>query len=167
MYQKDCAYVRARPAPNKYRQRGGFKDFCKELNPSYDVPGRTTISKYVSIACDQLKTDLIKTISSQPGVSLTTDHWRSLATEGYITVTGNFIDEDLKFNKCVLATRKTTEKHSGVNIYTDLMNVCREFAINAENITSLLTENASNMVSCAAVLPNNITHVMFPITLHM
>ena len=109
MYQKDCAYVRARLAPNKYRQRGGFKDFCKELKPSYDVPRKNTISRYVSIACDQLKTDLIKTISSQPGVFLTTDHWTSLATEGYIT--GHFIDDDLKFNKCVLATRKTTEKH--------------------------------------------------------
>ena len=138
---------------------GWFKDFCMELNPSYDVPGRTTISKYVSIACDQLKTDLIKTISSQPGVSLTTDHWTSLAMEGYITVTGHFIDKDWKFNNCVLATRKTTEKHSVVNIQTDLMNVCREFAINAENLTSLVTDNASNMVSCATLFPNNITHV--------
>ena len=138
---------------------GGFKDFCQELNPSYDVPGRTTIAKYVSLSYDQLKAELIKTISSQPGVSLTTDHWTSLATEGYITVTGHFIDADWKFNNCVLATRKTTEKHSGVNIHTDLMNVCREFAINAENITSLVSDNASNMVSCAALLPNNITHV--------
>ena len=39
------------------------------------------------------------------------------------------------------------------------MNVCREFAINAENLTSLVTDNASNMVSCATLLPNNITHV--------
>ena len=137
---------------------GGF-NFCKELNPSYDVPGRTTISNYVSLAYDQLKTDLIKTISSQPGVSLTTDHWTSIDTEGYITVTGHFIDEVWKFNNCVLAARKTTEKHSVVNIHTDLKNVCREFPINAANFTSLVTDNASNMVSCATLLPNNITHV--------
>ena len=92
---------------------GGFKEFCKKLNPSYDVQGRTTIAKYVSLSYDQLNAELIKTISSQPGVSLTTDHWTSLATEGYITVTGHFIDEDWKFNNCILATRKTTEKHSG------------------------------------------------------
>ena len=56
---------------------GDFQDFCKELNPSYDVPCRTTVSNYVSIANDNTKSELIKTISSQPGVSLTTDHWTS------------------------------------------------------------------------------------------
>lgn len=138
---------------------GGFKDFCKELNPSYEVPCRTTIAKYVSLSYDLMKSDLVKIMSSQPGISLTTDHWTSLATEGYITVTGHFIDENWNYNNCVLATRKTTEKHTGENIRADLKSVCQEFAIKDQNITSLVSDNASNMVSCASLLPDNITHV--------
>ncbi|KAH3699410.1 hypothetical protein DPMN_074365 [Dreissena polymorpha] len=44
----------------------GFIDFCREL---------------------------LKVLSMQTGVALTSDHWTSLATEGYITVTCHFIDE--------------------------------------------------------------------------
>ncbi|MEW8547555.1 MAG: hAT transposon family protein [Candidatus Thiodiazotropha sp.] len=138
---------------------GGFKDFCNELNPSYDVPGKTTITNYLTLSYDQMKSDLVKSISSQPGVSLTTDHWTSVATEGYITVTGHFVDENWNFQNYVLATRKTTERHTGENIYADLQSVCREYAIKDENITCLVSDNASNMVSCAALLPDNITHV--------
>lgn len=38
----------------------GFKEFCNELNPSYSVPSKQTISKYVTISYDQMKTDLIR-----------------------------------------------------------------------------------------------------------
>ena len=138
---------------------GGFKDFCHELNPSYEVPCKTTVGNYVTLCYDQMKSDLVQSISSQPGVSLTTDHWTSLATEGYITVTCHFVDKDWTFQNYVLATRKTTERHTGDNIYADIRSVCREFAIQDENITSLVSDNASNMVSCAALLPDSITHV--------
>ena len=46
--------------PIRFDKGSGFKDFFKELIPSYDVPGRTTIAKYVSLSYDQLKADLIK-----------------------------------------------------------------------------------------------------------
>jgi hypothetical protein len=74
-------------------EREGFKAFCKELNPAYDVPCATTISKYVSKLYETEKTDLVNLIKKQKGVALTSDHWTSLATEGYITVTGHFIDD--------------------------------------------------------------------------
>ena len=99
---------------------GGFKAFCKEMNPSYDVPCKITVGKY------QMKSDLVQSISCQPGVILTTDHWTCLATEGYITVTSHFIDEDWNFNNHVLATRKTTERRTGENI----------FAVFVENLPS-------------------------------
>ena len=105
----------------------GFKAFCYELNPSYDVPCKTTVGKYLTLSYDQMKSDLIQSISCQPGVSLTTDHWTSLATEGYITVTSHYIDEEWNFNNYVLATRKTTERHTGENIFADIKSICREF----------------------------------------
>ena len=139
----------------------GFKEFCNELNPSYSVPSKQTISKYVTISYDQMKTDLIRCIAAQTGISLTCDHWTSLATEGYITVTGHFIDDNWRFQNCVLATRKTTEREGEniANIATDIKTVCAEFGIKAPMVTSLVTDNASNMVSCAALLPDSFTHI--------
>ena len=59
----------------------GFKVFCKELNPSFDVPCKNKVGKYLTLSFDQMKSDLIQSISCQPGVILTTDHWTCLATE--------------------------------------------------------------------------------------
>lgn len=137
----------------------GFKTFCHELNPSYNVPSKQTISKYVSISYDKMKADLIQCIAAQTGISLTCDHWTSLATEGFLTVTGHFIDQNWEFQNCVLATRKTTERHTGENIASDIMNICSEFGIKASLVASLVTDNASNMVSCASHLPESFTHV--------
>ena len=71
----------------------GFIDFCRELNPSYDVPGPSTVSTYFTKMYTSEKSELLNVLSMQTGVALTSDHWTSLATEGYITVTCHFIDE--------------------------------------------------------------------------
>ena len=108
---------------------GGFKAFCNLVQERNDVPRKPTIWKYLTLLYDQMKPDLILSISCQPGVSLTTNHWTSLATEGYITVTSHFIDEDWNFNNYVLATRKTTERHTGQKFFADIKSICRESAI--------------------------------------
>ena len=50
------------------------------------------------------------------------------------------------------------EKHTGENIYANLKSVSQENAIKDQNISALVTDNASNMVSCASLLPDNVTH---------
>ena len=39
-----------------------------------------------------------------------------------------------------------------------VQSICREFAIKDGSITSLVSNNALNMISCAALLPDNITY---------
>lgn len=73
----------------------GFKAFCRELNPNYDVPTATTISNYVTKVYDTERDKLIEILKEQVGIALTSDHWTSLATEGYITVTAHFIDKGM------------------------------------------------------------------------
>ncbi len=126
----------------------GFKAFCNELNPGYKVPGKTTISKYVSISYDEMKEDLLSTLKDQIGIAITCDHWTSCAVEGYLTVTGHFADENFTYHNRVLATRKTTERHTGINISQDLKSILTEFGVEKERVTALVSDNASNMVAC-------------------
>ena len=70
--------------------------------------------------------------------------------QAFITVTSHFITPDWKLNSYVLATRMTEERHTGSNIATEVESILREF--NVANVTSLVTDNASNMVIAAKEL---------------
>lgn len=73
----------------------GFKAFCHELNPAYQVPCASTVSNHITKLYKSEKSQLTEVLKKQTGVALTSDHWTSLATEGYITVTGHYIDQGM------------------------------------------------------------------------
>ena len=127
----------------------GFKHFVHALNPQYRVPCRKTVSKYLDVIYEEEKSKLIEKIGGQ-SVSVTSDLWTSNAMQAYITVTSHFITPDWKLNSYVLATRMTEERHTGSNIATEVESILREF--NVANVTSLVTDNASNMVIAAKEL---------------
>ncbi|XP_041369563.1 E3 SUMO-protein ligase ZBED1-like [Gigantopelta aegis] len=134
--------------PMSIVERVGFKTFCNTLNPAFKVPGKTTIAKYISISYDEMKEELVRLLNKQIGVALTCDHWTSCGVEGYLTVTAHFVDDEFYYHNCVLATRQTTERHTGMNIAQDLKAVISEFGIEKEGVTALVSDNASNMVAC-------------------
>ncbi|XP_041366567.1 E3 SUMO-protein ligase ZBED1-like [Gigantopelta aegis] len=95
-----------------------------------------------------MKEELVRLLNKQIGVALTCDHWTSCAVEGYVTVTAHFVDDEFYYHNCVLETRQTTERHTGMNIAQDLKVVISEFGIEKEGVTALVSDNASNMVAC-------------------
>ena len=126
----------------------GFKEFCNELNPQYIVPTRTTVSNYVSLQYTEEVTNVKELLKSQAAVAFTSDHWTSLATEGYITMTAHFIDKDWNFQNSVLATRKVTDRHTGENTAHEIRAIASEFGLTDNQVAGIVTDNASNMVSC-------------------
>lgn len=59
----------------------GFRQFVKSLNPDYQIPCRTTVTKYLNKIYEEVKLPVIDEMKGSV-VSLTTDIWTSLATEG-------------------------------------------------------------------------------------
>lgn len=121
----------------------GFRNFCHAMNPLYTVPCRTTIKNYVDKQYDEQKEELISALSDEPSIAFTTDMWTSVATEGYITVTGHYINDNFEMNNVMLATRELEERHTGENIGNELLSIKVEF--NIDELVAMTTDNASNM----------------------
>ena len=90
----------------------GFQFFVHSLNPSYHIPCHKTVSKY------EHKEAIIDCMRGKV-ISLTSDMCTSAAVQGFITVTGHFI-QDWGLKNIVMATRIMTERHTGVNIGTTI-----------------------------------------------
>lgn len=79
-------------------------------------------------------------------IALTTDGWTSRATQSYITITAQVIDEKWESKSFVLQTRELSESHTGVNIARVLRNALREWELTRPQTTiACVTDNASNM----------------------
>ena len=124
----------------------GFKDFCYQLNPKYKVPSDTTVSNYVDLVYNDTKKKIVESVTGVES-ALTTDMWTSLANKGFITVTCHYISQDWKLNNTLLATRITSDRHTGVNIARELKKIVDEFGLGG--VIALVTDNASNMVTAA------------------
>ena len=107
----------------------GFKEFIHSLDPSYQVPSHTTVRAYVKKAYTDAKAALIDILTNQQSVALTTDIWTSHSTESYLTHTCHFIIVTFDMRSPVLATRKLTERHTGVNIASEISDLINEFRL--------------------------------------
>ena len=81
----------------------------------YKVPCRNTIAKYINKIYDDGKSDIIKDMNGLP-VSLTSDLWTSTANDGYISLTGHYIDQNWKLCAKTLASRRMEDRHTEKNI---------------------------------------------------
>ena len=122
----------------------GFKNFIHTINPDYKLPGRTTIRKHLHKLYQDAKAEVVNQIRDKP-ISMTSDIWTSSALDGYISVTGHFLDDDWHLCTKNLSTNAMHERHTGVHIAKALIDVSTDFKILKENIACVVTDNASNM----------------------
>lgn len=121
----------------------GFKAFINAIDPTYTVPSHTTIRNYVRKTYLDSKYIMMKVISEQESVALTTDLWTSHATQGYITVTSHFINNDWQLHSQVLATRHVCDRHTGENICNEMQNIVDEYHV--QKVECVTRDNAANM----------------------
>ena len=129
----------------------GFKAFMTEVAPTYAIPSRPTVHKYLEIEYAE-KCGLLTNMVMNKPIALTTDMWTSAGHDGYVTCTAHFLGDDWTSHNYVLATRIMKERHSGVNMAGVLRSIIDQFNIEQSDIVGLLTDNASNMYKCAEEL---------------
>lgn len=103
---------------------------------------------------EQVKAEVLASLSKAPQVSLTTDGWTSRATESYITVTSCHIKEDWILQNYVLQTRYMGESHTGQNIANVLSQAIIKWGLPGH--PALVTDNTANMLSVAMELGSNL-----------
>jgi hypothetical protein len=91
-------------------------------------------------------------------ISLTCDLWTCKnMTNSYIAVTAhtyNSISKD--FMNLLLALKVVNEKHSGENVKNNLIEILNTYDLTFDNISKVLTDNASNTIKAFKLLCNDM-----------
>ncbi|GAB2273794.1 hypothetical protein Dimus_039048 [Dionaea muscipula] len=118
-----------------------FKDFCKSMEPRFDVPSRVTIARDMFKLYKAQKEKLKENLNASVGrVSLTTDMWTSSNNASYMCVTAHFIDKSWQLHKRIISFAMV-EDHTGNGIGKQLENVTNEWGI--KKIMCITVDNAS------------------------
>ena len=101
---------------------------------------------------DVTRQEVIAQLQEAHSVALTTDSWKSRATESYVTITCHYIDNKWAQREFTVQTRILEKKHSGENIAEILLESAEEWNIR-DKVNALVTDNVSNMT---VALPSSV-----------
>jgi len=108
----------------------GFRKFVAALDPSYSLPDRKTLTQELLPSMYQDAVDNMKTaLEKAEAVTLTTDGWTSLTTEGYLAVTAHCIDSEFPMHSYLLECVKYSERHTADNLAEELQRCIREWGL--------------------------------------
>lgn len=123
----------------------GFKSFVAALNPAYQFPSRSTISKTMIPAlyeqCNNEINDIIKTGKS---FCITTDCWTSINTVNFMATTAHFLNDDFKLISILLECAATDGEHTSENLSKELQRIVSEREIQ-NKILLAVSDNAANI----------------------
>ncbi|XP_040151483.1 E3 SUMO-protein ligase ZBED1-like [Anopheles arabiensis] len=134
-----------------------FARFVKALNPKYVLPTRKSISNG---ALPALYNDTLKVVQTNlltaSTISLTADCWTSINNDSFCAVTAHYINSKYELCSQLLDCSEFCKSHTGKNVADLITNITDSFNITSKLVT-LVTDNASNMLSAATLL--NISHL--------
>lgn len=134
-------------APFNMVENRKFIQMFNVLEPKFKMPCRGHFSeKVIPEIYNETKQSVKEYLKNADCVALTTDSWTSRATQSYITITAEVINEKWERKSFVLQTRELSESHTGVNIAHVLRNALSEWELTRPQTTiACVTDNASNM----------------------
>jgi len=135
----------------------GFRQFVAALDPSYSLPDRKTLTQEFLPNTYRDVVDKVRGLLAEAdAVTLTTDGWTSMTTEGYIAVTAHYITKDFTLQSCVLQCVKYSERHTSENLATDLKRCISEWGLEGK-IQAVVTDNAANVTGAVRIA--GLTHL--------
>ncbi|CAH1100846.1 unnamed protein product [Psylliodes chrysocephalus] len=123
----------------------GFREFCHELNPSYCLPSRKTLSKTL-LPAKYLET-INKTkeiISAAESVTITTDMWTSRNGDSFNGVTAHFINTHFEIKSLLLEVSVFEGAHTSANLARELRSIVTEWGVQ-DKILLAISDNAANI----------------------
>ncbi|XP_013624505.1 PREDICTED: zinc finger BED domain-containing protein RICESLEEPER 2-like [Brassica oleracea var. oleracea] len=130
--------------PYSYVEYERVRETWKYLNVDVQFICRDTAKSDVYQLYESERDTLNRELASLPGrVSFTSDLWTSLKREGYMCVTGHYIDRNWKLNNKILSFSALPPPHNGMSVTLHLLDSLKEwglkkkvFAITLDNATS-------------------------------
>ncbi|KZV17238.1 hypothetical protein F511_20769, partial [Dorcoceras hygrometricum] len=118
---------------------------------------RNTLVSDITKIYAQEKEKLKQVLASiQNRICLTSDVWTACTTEGYICLTGHFVDENWKLNSKILSFAHMPPPHSGVELAAKLFEFLKEWGIE-KKVFSLTLDNASSNDNMQDILKEQLS----------
>lgn len=127
----------------------------ENLQPGYQLPSRTHLSKILTKHHQAGSEELISLLERAPAVALTSDCWTSRATQSYATYTVHFVDQSKdkwSLESFMLQTAVFSGSHTADNLATHARNTCSKFKLPAGKVVGLVHDEAANMMAAGRQL---------------
>ncbi|XP_052743491.1 E3 SUMO-protein ligase ZBED1-like [Bicyclus anynana] len=122
-----------------------LKQFIKELNPSYQLPSRKTLSNALLTNFYNKTKEIVKSeINKSEHVSITTDGWTSAPNDNYIAVTVHFFNQQAEFKSFLLECIQFSDRHTSENLAEQLKTITDAWDI-TDKIVAATSDNAFNI----------------------
>jgi len=143
--------------PFMFVQYEGVREMLSYLNNKVDHISRNTARSDVIKLYEKEKLKLKTSLKSCSGkVSLTSDLWTSINTDGFISLTAYFIDNDWILQKKLLSFSLMPPPHSGAAIFGKVSSLLIEWDIK-DKIFACTLDNASSNNKFIELLESHLT----------
>ena len=143
-----CIAMDMRPL-NDFRKEG-MRGFLRvAFNGAYKGPCARTVRSNLAMLYVQYRQDLQRAFSTVPYVSLTTDIW-SHRRFSYICVTAHCMTNQFETVSVLIGFRRIQGSHTGAAIRDYILYELKRSGIESYKVTSITTDNASNMKAAAS-----------------
>ncbi|KAL4554094.1 hypothetical protein LXL04_037284 [Taraxacum kok-saghyz] len=131
--------------PFMFVEYEGIRDIFQYLNENVITISRYTAKSDVTNLFKREKVRLKTLLESLPGrVSLTSDLWTSINTDGFLCVTCHFIDTEWKLQKRILNFQHMPPPHNGVCLTEKISSLLSDWGIEKKLFTITLDNASSN-----------------------
>nr|KAJ0207743.1 hypothetical protein LSAT_V11C500259970 [Lactuca sativa] len=131
--------------PFKFVEYEGIREIFQYLNKNVTTITRNTAKSDVKNLFKREKVRLKNLLELHQGrVSLTSDLWTSINTDGFLCVTGHFIDKEWKLQKRILNFQYMPPPHNGVCLTEKISSLISEWGIEKKLFTITLDNASSN-----------------------
>lgn len=142
--------------PFKFVEYKGFRDAFTYANPKIKHISRNTAKADILKIYHVEKEKLKKVLESINGrICLTSDLWTSCASNGYMTVTAHYVDNDWVLRCKVLIFRNIPPRHDGPTVGENLISFLQEWGIERKVFT-LTLDNAKYNDGVVDLLKNHL-----------
>ena len=143
--------------PYAFVEYVGIRAWLKYINPDLVCTSRNTLVSDITKIYDREKEKLKQVLGSiLNSICLTSDLWTACTSEGYICLTGHFVDDNWKLNSKILCFVHMPPPHSGVELAVKLFESFKEWGIE-KKIFSLTLDNASSNDNMQDILKEQLT----------
>lgn len=136
--------------PLNTTEKEGFKHLMKNVSPLYKIPGRKSMTKLIDDKYEALSVVVKDRFNKIEHITLTSDIWtETMNTKSFMGVTAHFFFHE-QIHSIIIGVVELSENHTAEYIGYCLMSTCEEWNIPLDKITSVVTDNGSNMVKAVS-----------------